>query len=287
MLQSQQDLLVTRSLPLHHSSNMAETFANTLLSIKLSGRLLLHSLQGSSHSNPNNNGQQCSLTQAHNQKMRKISKSVRTTGQMTLLAYNAMMEVHSYRTEEFSYLGSDLLLTMYLHCLQTRGTPDNCPKLFCLSCMRHVRVFPCMHTVGRNCSSFMKMQQCSSSLALLALKDSCHPVTGTIMFCDGSCMRAFHCGVERLLHESTSDDDEKAHEQEPPDSPTKLQAFSCNPLDMPLDLYQHLKDTKDSFHCPNCLAGVHQCFKCKLEGVVETHAADPHNASFAKQVVYR
>lgn len=63
--------------------------------IKLSRRLLLHSLQGSSHSNPNNNGQQCSLTQAHNQKRRKISKSVRMTGQMTLLAYSAMMEVLS------------------------------------------------------------------------------------------------------------------------------------------------------------------------------------------------
>ena len=286
MLQSQQDLLATRSLRLLHSRNMAETFANTLLSIKLSRRLLLHSLQGSSHSNPNNNGQQCSLTQAHNQKRRKISKSVRMTGQMTLLAYSAMMEVHSYQLK-FFYLGSDLLLTMYLHCLQTRGTPDNCPKLFCRLCMRHVHVFSCMHTVGRKCSSFMNVQHCSSNLALLALKHSYHPVTGTIMFCDGSCMRAFHCGVEKLLHESTSDGDEEAHERDPPDSPTKLQAFSCNPLDMPLDLYQHLKDTKDTFHCPNCLAGVHQCFKCKLEGVVETHAADPHNASFANQVVYR
>lgn len=140
---------------------------------------------------------------------------------------------------------------------------------------------------GRKCSSLVKVRHCSSNLAHLVLKDLHHAVTGTIMFCDGSCMRAFHCGVERLLHDSTSDKDEEAHEQEPPDSPTKLQAFSCNPLDMPLDLYQHLKDTKDTFHCPNCLAGVHQCFKCKLEGVVETHAADPHTASVASQVVYR
>lgn len=107
------------------------------------------------------------------------------------------------------------------------------------------------------------------------------------MFCDGSCMRAFHCGVEKLQHDSMSDSDMECHEPASADSPTKLQQFPCNPLDMPLDLYQHLKDTKDTFHCPNCLAGVHQCFKCKLEGVVEAHAADPHNTRFANQLVYR
>ena len=107
---------------------------------------------------------------------------------------------------------------------------------------------------------------------------------GAIMFCDGSCMRAFHCGVELA---APDDSDVEADEQLPIHSTTKLRKLDCNPLDMPLDLYKHLKDTKDTFHCPNCLAGVHQCFKCKQEGVVEAHAADAHNACFAKQLVFR
>ena len=111
--------------------------------------------------------------------------------------------------------------------------------------------------------------------------------TGDIMFCDGSCMRAFHCGVEKVaLNDCTSGSDQD-DESAPDHTRTKLQAFHCNPLDMPLDLYWHLKDTKDTFHCPNCLAGVHQCFKCKQEGVVETHAADSLNARFAKELVFR
>lgn len=109
---------------------------------------------------------------------------------------------------------------------------------------------------------------------------------GDIMFCDGSCMRAFHCGVERLSNDK-SDSDKEGDAPAASHSPTKMQQFHCNPLGMPLDLYQHLKDTKDTFHCPNCLAGVHQCFKCKQEGVVEAHAADPHNARFANQLVFR
>lgn len=108
---------------------------------------------------------------------------------------------------------------------------------------------------------------------------------GDIMFCDGSCMRAFHCGIERLLGDSASDSEGDALAASP--SCRRLREFRCNPLGMPLDLYQHLKDTKDTFHCPNCLAGVHQCFKCKQEGVVEAHAANPHNARFANEPVFR
>lgn len=107
------------------------------------------------------------------------------------------------------------------------------------------------------------------------------------MFCDGSCMRAFHCDMEKVASDDSTSDSEQDDESAPDHSPTKLRAFHCNPLDMPGDLYQHLKDTKDTFHCPNCLAGVHQCFKCKQEGVVEAHVADPLNARFAKELVFR
>lgn len=98
-------------------------------------------------------------------------------------------------------------------------------------------------------------------------------------------MRAFHCGIERLLGDSASDSEVDASAASP--SSRRLREFRCNPLGMPLDLYQHLKDTKDTFHCPNCLAGVHQCFKCKQEGVVEAHATDPNNARFANEPVFR
>lgn len=33
-------------------------------------------------------------------------------------------------------------------------------------------------------------------------------------------------------------------------------------LQMPEDLYSTLSAGNDSFICPNCLAGVHQCFTC-------------------------
>ena len=112
--------------------------------------------------------------------------------------------------------------------------------------------------------------------------------SGDIMWCDGSCMRAFHCGVEKAAQEdSMTDSDDSADEAEVSHSQPQLQPFHCNPLGMPLDLYQRLKDTKDTFHCPNCLTGVHQCFFCKEEGVVEAHAADPANAPFAKSIVFR
>lgn len=108
------------------------------------------------------------------------------------------------------------------------------------------------------------------------------------MWCDGSCMRAFHCGVEKTAQEdSMTDCDDSADEAKVSHSQSQLQPFHCNPLSMPLDLYQRLKDTKDTFHCPNCLTGVHQCFFCKQEGVVEAHAADPANAPFANSVVFR
>ena len=102
-------------------------------------------------------------------------------------------------------------------------------------------------------------------------------------------MRAVHCGVQHV-HPSENgsdldddqDDGEIGHQQQ-----SKLVASECNPLNMPLDLYQQLKDTKDVFHCPNCLTGVHQCFKCKKEGVEAAHAADPGNKIFANRAVVR
>ena len=98
-------------------------------------------------------------------------------------------------------------------------------------------------------------------------------------------MRAFHCGVEDAAQDnddSASDADADAAVSKP-----RLQYFACNPLDMPQDLYRRLKDTKDTLHCPNCLTGVHQCFKCKQEGVVSAHAAEPANIRFADRLVFR
>lgn len=107
---------------------------------------------------------------------------------------------------------------------------------------------------------------------------------GDIMFCDGSCMRAVHCGVQHVAPDAdgSNSDDSDASEQK-----LQLVPSECNPLRMPLDLYQHLKDTKDVFHCPNCLTGVHQCFKCKKEGVEAAHQADPKNRIFAERLVVR
>ena len=104
------------------------------------------------------------------------------------------------------------------------------------------------------------------------------------MFCDGSCMRAVHCGVQHIAPDAdgSNSDDSDVSEQE-----LQLVPSECNPLRMPLDLYQHLKDTKDVFHCPNCLTGVHQCFKCKKEGVEAAHQADPKNRIFAERLVVR
>lgn len=106
------------------------------------------------------------------------------------------------------------------------------------------------------------------------------------MWCDGSCMRAFHCGMASSEDDTPGSDDEGSEAAVSISQP-QLQPVHCNPLQMPLDLYQRLKDTKDMFYCPNCLTGVHQCFKCKEEGVVEARAADPEIEKFAKRLVFR
>ena len=100
------------------------------------------------------------------------------------------------------------------------------------------------------------------------------PSAGDLMSCEGSCMRAFHFGVE--ADEGIFADD------------------ACNPIAMPTDLAQrlsvslldgafneavrscklrqydrcnvHLQGSSDPFICPNCLSSVHQCFSCKKEG---------------------
>lgn len=40
----------------------------------------------------------------------------------------------------------------------------------------------------------------------------------------------------------------------------------CNPLGLPRDLAELLTASNVQFVCPNCLAGRHQCFVCKVEG---------------------
>ena len=74
-------------------------------------------------------------------------------------------------------------------------------------------------------------------------------------------MRSFHCGTDE-------------HPQ-------------CNPMQIPRDVYTHLKNTQDVFLCPNCLTGVHQCFKCKKEGVVIGHDFDAVHPEFPAKAVYR
>ena len=73
---------------------------------------------------------------------------------------------------------------------------------------------------------------------------------GVIIYCDGTCMRAFHAGA----------DDREGARTHAPDI--------CNPLACPEDLFDVLDDKQmdESFQCPNCLAAEHQCFVCKLEG---------------------
>lgn len=104
------------------------------------------------------------------------------------------------------------------------------------------------------------------------------------MFCDGPCMRAFHCGVQLSAasdsSEQTSSDQHSSLEEE-------LSDFHCNPLHMPRDLYLKLRDTKDILHCPNCLTGIHQCFKCKREGAAEGHSIAANNKQFAAKLVFR
>ena len=98
--------------------------------------------------------------------------------------------------------------------------------------------------------------------------------------CDGSCMRSFHYGatvhhdsdVQLLLDLRWSKTDEQ---------------MSCNPLSMPPDLYLQLKAAKDPLLCPNCLTGIHQCFACKTEGVLEGHAKLKDNSQYAGKPVFR
>ena len=104
-----------------------------------------------------------------------------------------------------------------------------------------------------------------------------------MMNCDGPCMRSFHCGVQILdKAESPADD-----ASQPDESEETLAPHDCNPLGMPQDLYIKLKNTKDILQCPNCLAGVQQCFVCKKEGVVGSVQTDPANKQFGKRLVFR
>ena len=85
---------------------------------------------------------------------------------------------------------------------------------------------------------------------------------GTIMTCDGRCLRSMHCGVERVY---TSPDDEEG----------TLQPVNgvCNPLGIPHDLYYKLTTSSKHFKCPNCVTGVYQCFRCHEEGLAQTRTA--------------
>ena len=50
--------------------------------------------------------------------------------------------------------------------------------------------------------------------------------SGDIMWCDGSCMRAFHCGVEKAAQEdSMTDSDDSADEAEVSHSQPQLHPF--------------------------------------------------------------
>ncbi|KAI3425357.1 hypothetical protein D9Q98_009121 [Chlorella vulgaris] len=63
---------------------------------------------------------------------------------------------------------------------------------------------------------------------------------GSLLACDGPCMRSFH---------------------------TDAGEGKCNVLGLPADMCELLSTScSETFLCPNCLAGVHQCFKCKEEG---------------------
>lgn len=43
----------------------------------------------------------------------------------------------------------------------------------------------------------------------------------------------------------------------------------CNPLHMPLDLAKTLMNDHGVFKCANCIAGIQQCYACKVEGPSE------------------
>ena len=74
---------------------------------------------------------------------------------------------------------------------------------------------------------------------------------GTLLLCDGTCMRAFHGGV------AEGDDG-------------KWEPLGCNPLGCSRELFAHIQASNEPFECPNCLARVHQCFVCKKEGASDS-----------------
>ena len=157
------------------------------------------------------------------------------------------------------------------------------PQILCHS---SVAASPCslasQQTKGRRCASRRHVEHDDNIPTNHAIPNCTYcihtSVAGSIMFCDGPCMRAFHCGVEVT---ASSDDGHGDSAEE------SLSDFDCNPLGMPRDLYLKLKDTKDILHCPNCLVGVHQCFKCKEEGVVEYHSKDAKAFQFSTKLVFR
>lgn len=75
--------------------------------------------------------------------------------------------------------------------------------------------------------------------------------------CDGPCMRSFHAGMK--------DSEEDEGEQQVYD------ARFCNPVNIPPDLFKALtQQGSERFNCPNCLAGIQQCFVCKKEGQADS-----------------
>ena len=74
---------------------------------------------------------------------------------------------------------------------------------------------------------------------------------GTLLLCDGTCMRAFHGGF--------AENDDGALEDHP-----------CNPMGCSRELFSHIQASNEPFECPNCLARVHQCFVCKKEGASDS-----------------
>lgn len=73
--------------------------------------------------------------------------------------------------------------------------------------------------------------------------------------CDGPCLRSFHAGMR---------------ESDEPDEEPLYDAKACNPVKIPHDLFEALtQQGAERFNCPNCLAGIHQCFVCKCEGTAD------------------
>ena len=76
---------------------------------------------------------------------------------------------------------------------------------------------------------------------------------GTLLLCDGTCMRAFHGGVCEAEGGG-------------------WEAYDCNPLGCSRELFAHVQASNEPFECPNCLARVHQCSVCKVEGASDASA---------------